>query len=206
MSVKDLVNLRRQIDSATDFVKKPGQAASSDVSQRAMRLFGNRLRGVIAEVAESFGDDSLLLANRRYYKILETGDDLKSIAPMRDRTKEGALKSWEALAFKFQKGGIRGENIEGLASRIPGAYNAINDAVDAATAIHFVRPPLGTPSSVFKDAVRFMFSPQVMSVGIKSAPTIKQAARLGLLGSSQSLGVGSIVTDDLKARILGEGE
>lgn len=132
-SIKDLVQIRRELDNLVGYTPAGVPKMSSDMGTQFAKALADEFRGLIASTAESNGDKNLLLANSRFSNVAKNYDEWQPIFTSKTDGIGAKMSRVRALDKYVSEGGAQAQSLETLKEAFPKSGRSVDALHDALT-------------------------------------------------------------------------
>ncbi len=158
-SIKDLVQIRRELDNLVGYTPAGVPKMDSDMGTQFAKALADEYRGLISNTAQAHGDKQLLLANARFSNVAKNYDEWQPILTTRTEGEPHLYARMKALDRYLAQGGAAAESLGTLKTAFPGAARATDALHDALTRRAFLVSPGAGEKEILKPLIRSIAGP-----------------------------------------------
>jgi hypothetical protein len=158
-SVRDLVQIRRELDNLVGYTPAGVPKMESDLGQRFAKSLADEFRGLISKTAESQGDKSLLMANSRFSNVAKNYDEWQPVLTTKTEGEPAAYARVKALDRYISQGGAASESLKTLKEAFPQAARSVDNLHDALARRAFIVSPGAGEKEIIKPLIRSIMGP-----------------------------------------------
>lgn len=157
-SIKDLVQIRRELDNMVGYTPAGVPKMESDMGAQFSKALAGQFRELIAKTAEGHGDKDLLLANAKFQNMARNYEEWQPVLTTRTEGDTHLMSRVEALYNYVGKGGARSESLKTLKEAFPGAARSVDALHDTLARRAFIMSPEKS-NEILKPLIRSILGP-----------------------------------------------
>lgn len=158
-SVKDVVQIRRELDNLVGYTPQGVKKMESDLGERFAKELADKFRGVISKTAKDHGAEDLLAANSKFSDLASAYDQWQPVFNTKTEGVPHIYSKLRSLDSYISKGGIASESLNDLKAAFPGASEAVDSLHNALAKRAFISSPGSGEKEILKPLIRSIAGP-----------------------------------------------
>ncbi len=158
-SIKDLVQIRRELDNMVGYTPAGVPKMSSDLGEKFAKSLADEYRGLIAKTAEAHGDKRLLLANANFSNAAKNYDEWQPILTTKTEGEPHLFAKMKGLYSYLGQGGAASESLNTLKEAFPRSARSVDALHDALSRRAFIMSPGAGEKEILKPLIRSIMGP-----------------------------------------------